>query len=566
MSDFVVSPVFLQNKEEKPQAPVSQKPETDNPELYDTVDNPHATYSSQSNALTEPQDTPISQRARVLKASDTRYQKLMEYASAGGSSSSAGIQADQGGAGGLVPQIYNEHIQVTSASTARPLVQAAPGGAITGDDRVTQSLTAATKTHGVVSHYLGRDFQFRDGKRLDIRIDKTMESNEQSPAGYLHTGNNPQVGITADMRETAKDPDVISHETGHAILDSQRPEYDHQTNYLLTSPEKNQVQEEFADTTALFTALNDKEVSRKVISSWERGERSTVASRIAEGGNREFAELERKLGAGDTRTPGAQEGMRDISQRPKPEGPAAESSGAASLDDLFKGQDPHKQAFSSGVYNSVYDIYTQMRAENPTMPKEVAFIKARDAVGSDFSRTLDFLPAARGSQVFTSDLCNAMMKADTIDNGGRYREIYAKNFRESGIDMNLTASLTKAQEAWTGRLGENPALALPAGLRTGREFLRTSGNASPGGDEASSTAMAQRYFDENREALGMPPGVKMSPQQLYHNDRGETFIAYSGGGHRYDTQSMESVILGFDRKGRIIHSEGNLTPDAMLAN
>lgn len=48
----------------------------------------------------------------------------------------------------------------------------------------------------------------------------------------------------------------------------------------------------------------------------------------------------------------------------------------------------------------------------------------------------------------------------------------------------------------------------------------------------------------------------MHAQELYHNDRGETFVIYSNGAHRGDSASSEHASVGFDREGRLIHASG----------
>jgi hypothetical protein len=198
-----------------------------------------------------------------------------------------------------------------------------------------------------------------------------------------------------------------------------------------------------------------------------------------------------------------------------------------------------------------------MRTENPSMPKEVAFIRARDAVGSDFGRSLDFMPASRGGALMTQDLCQSMLKADSVDQGGRYRDIYTRNFQASGIDMSTGAEVYDAREEWTRKLGENPALALPSELRTAPDFVRSPAGTAKGDGETPAMSSAQRYLDGHRRELGVPDGISIKPQQLYHNDRGETFIIYSNGAGRYDPKAEQSLVFGFDARGRIIHSEGN---------
>jgi hypothetical protein len=206
--------------------------------------------------------------------------------------------------------------------------------------------------------------------------------------------------------------------------------------------------------------------------------------------------------------------------------------------------DPHEASkkFTHGLYENVLGVSDALKRQYPRMSDEQALDRARQVVGRDFMRSVDFLPV--GEQVSQSDLARAMIKADRIDGQGRYGELYARNFNEAGV--NTHTDKYDGQEAQVAALGRAPEMRLPESLRGGAVFLRDGLDS-----HAPAQGEAEAYLRAHGQSLGVD-GSGMQAQQMYHNDRGETFIYYSNGNGRYDPAATRHVGLGFDNDGRLI--------------
>ena len=586
------------------------------PKDYRSVDSPHTDYSSQAPWLTPSSDVKLAGRLKVLQAHERIYRSLSDIA---GGESPAGNPAVSGVPGSLsapegglpadalaeppwgVPlppspplsqvQLEGDHVQVVKHGVQQPLVRVSEQGRLEGDRGVIESYVAADEAYRLHADALGRDFSFADGRKLTVSLDDVRAVD----AGPSQQPGRAVVQLPPEAAFAANDPDVVAHETAHAVLDAHRPELFHGGDGAA------ELDEAFADTTAMLTALRDPAVRADVIAKAAAGQRSNLASSIGEGYNQVIqAQDEEKAkkppaplsndvagsAAGDSRTGAEAElGLGTTgAQGQEPPTPAwqrldtpiaplagneraglRDLSDAAPTDDFAEEHEASRR-FSSATYQSVLDVAHSMRAHDPGLTEDEALKRAAQRVGSDFSRTLDFLPVGMAST--QSDLAQAMIKADRIDQGGELAAIYQRNFEAAGLQPVTEAS--SGRDARTQAMGRDASLTLPAGLQQAEAFKTLSeapaastghldsaiGQPARQRPEVAPTpvqAMATAYLREHADALGLDKSVSWQAHELQHNNRGETFIYFSNGTDRYDVSATDYAALGFDRDGRVIH-------------
>ena len=58
----------------------------------------------------------------------------------------------------------------------------------------------------------------------------------------------------------------------------------------------------------------------------------------------------------------------------------------------------------------------------------------------------------------------------------------------------------------------------------------------------------------------------LQAQQVYHNNRSETWVDFSDGAHPTDRETKNSLRVGFDQAGQMIHADPRpWQPDPVLA-
>ena len=481
---------------------------------YATGNNLEVRYAPQSNGLTKPVDTVVTGPTRVLESS----RQLMEGWSGAAGATTPGASSIPGmptlpPAQPLLSQVENDVVQVNHPSK-QPLVYLDDGD-LEDSPSITSPFVTATQVNNTVEGELGRDIRYNspDG-RLNVNVDTPSMQPNESPYHMKGTGT-LTFPATASGDNLANDPDVVAHEQGHAILDSQRPD-------MNGSPESRSANEAFADGVAFFQSLKQDEVRADTIQRWDNpeGSQSGLASNISEAGSQYF-------GTGT----GQAEGLRDLSAGPPTGTPGSTGS-------------EHQEAlrFGTALHDSTRDVYQQLRADNPNLSSEDAFTQATDTVRSDFYRSMDFLPP--GGTISQDELGSAMMQANRIDNDGQQQSVYRGNFEEAGL-RPVTAD-SAAQQAGLQALGER--VNLPQGL-AGQEY-------HPDVDDPNSPVRAQatEFLNQNGGALGIPQGYNMDPTRVYSNDRGETFMLFKGQREgATPADATEHLGVGFNADGQMIH-------------
>jgi hypothetical protein len=494
------------------------------PDAYNSANNVEVRYAPQSNGVTKPVDTVVTGPTRVLESSERLLEGWRTAAGAPSTEPSASTSAGGwiGAALAAVPtgpppdpnltQVENDVVRINHPSK-QPLAYL-DNGELEGDSQITSPFVTANQVHQTVESDLGRDVRYRseDG-RLNINVGATAQGPDPSP---FHTPNTGTLTFPASSsgKNLAADPDVVSHEQGHAILNSQRPDIDF-------SPESKATHEAFSDGVAFFNSLNQSEVQADTIRRWDNPTtpQSGLASNISEAGHAYFGGQ-----SNDPRT-----GLRDL------------AGGAPSGNLQEHGHHKDSVKFGSAVHDSTRDVYRDIRQNNPDLSPQEALTQATDRVRSDFYRSLDFLPP--GGQVTQDDLAAAMMRANSIDDKGQQRELYGRNFEEAGL-RPVTGDRI-AQEAGIGALGET--VSLPEGLR------QQNYESHSGQPDSPVRQQAVDFVAQHGAKLGIPSNYEMNPSRVYSNDRGETFMLFDGGKRGEFGGTREFLGLGFDSSGGLIH-------------
>ena len=283
----------------------------------------------------------------------------------------------------------------------------------------------------------------------------------------------------------------------------------------------------------MLVSLQDPQVRADVLARRARGERSNLATLLAESNRQLPPPLPGQPPEGPS---GSLEGrgIRDASAPPPsaPEEPGEQ-------------QHASSRRFSHGLYNSIEAVEARLRRENPEMSAEEALRQASDRVRSDFVRSLEFMP--EGNRATQADLVRAMIRANQVDGRGELAEIYRRNFEAANIPLGESG-----REAVEARM--QAAMASP-GTRASEELLQAMpGVRAATGPQVGGVMAADDWLARNAEALGVE-GQGLQSQQVYRNDRQETWVVFSDQPAEGNGNPRNLLRVGFDRTGRMIHAD-----------
>jgi len=495
-------------------------------EAYQTVQTPKVSYAAQSEGLTPTRTHTLADKIQVLKANQELFKGWGEVNTPKDASLRSFLNAgDSGPAAELPPQIASEDVQVADAGAntfskaPEARVQVGEDGNLEGDQSLIQAFMAAYQTNEAFEQGLGRDIDYRgdqDG-RLTVQVnDPTAMPSMFGGGPHYKIGQ----GIISTSSSSALDPDVINHETGHALLDSQRPQYDHRDSRTPSAHEA------FADGTAMLMALQDKDVRADVLARRKEGQDSNIASTMAES----LAAEDPDVKTGD-RT-----GIRDASQMTEK---------SPEKDD----EECHDSSrrFTHGLYQSVLAVEADLRRQNPGMSEDEALAQAAQRVQADFTRSVDFLPS--GNQATQSDLAQAMIKANRIDGGGDLAATYRTSFNEAQVPVADSAEAM--QEFKNQLISILPGSRASSGMRNSEDAVRSSV-----GPQEKGISAADQWLDRNASLLGVKD-QDLVAQQIYHNDKGETWVEFSNGQGLDGDDTTNAMRVGFNANGRMIHADAD---------
>lgn len=385
-----------------------------------------------------------------------------------------------------------------------------------------------TETLHLFEGYKGSKIDWAVGEKISV----TPHKQEGRNAYYSRWGggtnyfysDSPGLG---HVMKTANSADVVSHETGHALLDGMRPGY-----FGTHDDETGAFHEAFGDCAAILYGLTQK-ANRDKFAEQTGGDttKHNVFSSLAE----EFGAarvLDNTDPSDDHKT-----WLRTTQTSFKYKPPSQLPDGRGSETELGREVHSFSRLFSSAFYDSVAAVYNQARAEGKSIDE--ALITAEKVNGPALQRSIE---SASTSRATFKQIALGMIAADKAK-GGKYADGMAQAFIKREI---ITAADIKANEE---RHAQVPNVQLPEGGLT--------------------RANAVGFLEANAAALGLPADLPYVPERSTTNGEGETFVTYRytqevpvtvAGLEGKVTDVAGGVTLVFDREGKLIdrdHTEIN---------
>jgi hypothetical protein len=314
--------------------------------------------------------------------------------------------------------------------------------------------------------------------------------------------------------KTANATDVVSHETGHALLDGLRPGF-----FSTHDLETGAFHEAFGDCAAMLMCLRDPS-NRAKLAEQTGGDlrKHNVMSSLAE----EFGAAVNR----DNKDPNDDHRvyLRTALNDFKYVDPKKLPSGRGDHDNMGAQVHSFSRLFSASFYDCLESIVKQSVAEGQSFDQ--ALQTAEKVAGPLLVRAVE---SGSPSQARYKALALGMIAADKA-NGGKYADGIAQAFINREI---ISPADVKEQEE---RQASLPDLQLPEG--------------------ELSNANSLNFLEENLEKLGLPADKMYVPENVSTNERGETFISF-----RY-TEEVPVNVPGLEDKVTDVQGGVNLVFDA----
>jgi hypothetical protein len=332
---------------------------------------------------------------------------------------------------------------------------------------------------------------------------------------------------TGKVVKTCQSSDVVTHETGHAVLDGIKPKFLENFGFGVAG-----FHEAFADTTAMLSALqNDSLINTMLEATAGDLRKENIIACLAE----EFGDAIHKNdhNPANDNMQYLRNAINFFEQKPYKEMPYRDRVN----DDTVLGLESHSYSrlYLGAAYDVLVGMYEKAKPTNSFGDQKFALMQARDEFAQTFARALDFSPAG---EVDFKDMALAMMKADLIDNKGKNLDVIEKVFVDRKILQPADVQNLKAEMAAL------PEMTLPNNLNTPAEVIQ--------------------FVNDNKDLLGVPKKVKLNPTEAYMNSKGEKHIvctfdnpAVLSGPQfgRYQGQMVNilgTLALSFDQDGKLI--------------
>ncbi len=391
-----------------------------------------------------------------------------------------------------------------------------------GSDQFDQVNTTAVVARTLLSYerYMGHQTPWSFDGPLTINphagTGKTAYYSRWDDSINFCQWNSPSLGKTV---KTAESPDVIAHETGHAILDGLRPNIGWGT-------EPASFHEGFGDSSAILHALQYDSNLDKILAENEGDfSRPSLLSRMAEEFGTAFNKEDQNPNNDNNpyyRT--ALNEFRYVDPRQLPR-----DSYPPTYPEEVLTSEPHSfsRVWSGTFYSLVGALYGQCQQEAAT-PRE-ALVAAREALGPIFARSFDHMPT---SNLKFRDVALGMLREAATFEQGKFFDTVAGVL----IDRNL---LTR-EEAQQARQPA-PAVSLTGPVRTPFE--------------------AEQALSSLRKELGLPEGLAWKADPVQAGADGRQVLLFRAPdrvevslGHHGDAE-MElnsGLTLVFDREGKLV--------------
>ncbi|MDB5578764.1 MAG: hypothetical protein JWR80_3940 [Bradyrhizobium sp.] len=228
---------------------------------------------------------------------------------------------------------------------------------------------------------------------------------------------------------SAASTDTVSHEVGHALLDSQRPEL-----FGSNMPEVGAFHEAFGDIVALLTALSDQATRIKLLAVTPDLSKPNFVE-----ANSEYlsAAIRRQFGNVSPSQP--RRALNQFKWQLPDTLPAGSFNDAP--EKLSRESHNFSRVFSGAFYDTIRGVFTSGAASD-----EAALLAAAQTCGRLLVEAVRQTPeTARYFQA----VGRAMVKADDLSNGGAHREAIGKAFADHAIMLG-SAAMTAPSAALAG--------------------------------------------------------------------------------------------------------------------
>ena len=377
----------------------------------------------------------------------------------------------------------------------------------------TNAHVITNETLQLFESYKGGEINWASGKQLSV----TPHKQEGRNAYYSRWGGtnyfySESPGLGAVMK-TANSTDVVSHETGHALLDGLRPGF-----FSTHDDETGAFHEAFGDCAAILFGLTQPSNRAKFI---EQTGGDTTKHNV-------FSSLAEEFGAArvlDNKDPSDDHKtwLRTTQTSFTYTPPSKLPDGRGSDTELGREVHSFSRLFSSAFYDSVVAVYNQARAEGKSIDE--ALVTAEQINGPALLRSIE---SGSPNRATFKAIALGMVAADKA-NGGKYADGMAQAFINRKI---ITADDIKAAEAEAAAL---PDVRLPEGL---------------------SKANSVNFLEANAEALGISAETPFVPENVTTNGKGETFVTF-----RY-SQEVPVTVAGLEDKVTDVQGGLSLSFDA----
>lgn len=319
---------------------------------------------------------------------------------------------------------------------------------------------------------------------------------------FKHRFKEDQTCYTSEMA------DVVTHETGHAVLDALRP------NYIGWGNQAGAIHEGFGDSTAMLVAMmNDDLIERVVKSTGGDLRKENVIASLAE----QFGEaiygnkLYLRNAINDLK-------MSDFTS-------GKESDEVHNFGRLFGGM--------------FYDVIVEIaQFYSKEMPLDKALMKTREDLTKLFARAMgDFSPTVN---VYYADIAKALLKADRIDFNGQYNHLLSKVFVEREVLDSRTI------KSWEAEISNLPKIKINAQDLTSEKTIKS-------------------FVSRVKNELKLPSDNNYELESAYTNSFGETFIHLKAPrelelpliqeleGSNYAITVYDGLSLGFDSNNKLFY-------------
>ncbi len=290
----------------------------------------------------------------------------------------------------------------------------------------------------------------------------------------------------SDQVQSSQSADIVSHETGHAILDGMRDLYNE--SFGLGS---NAFHESFGDMTAVLVALHDDSLIKRLL-DWTKGNLriDNFISAVAEQVTNRLQARGEKIQGRTVYLRNALNKFTDVSFDQLP------FSSTNPDVELSREKHNYSRLFTGAFYDILAAIYEQMR-QSPA--DRIAIHGTRDIVGNLLTTAIDLGPVC---ELSFADMAQAFLAADNLLYDGKHTDILINVF-----DQRRILPSDKAQ-TYLDNLKNLPDLQAPA--------------------EVDSSDVARTFLREQViPKLNLSPDVIFEPLAAYRNAAGFVYMTYA---------------------------------------